>query len=371
MSINIPLAIKYRPKNLNEIVGQPVVVKAFTNAFKYKTLHHAYILHGGFGGGKTSMSRIIAAMENCIKGPTLNPCGVCKHCVAIFNGKSHDIREIDAASNRGIEDIRGLKQDIYQSPIECRTKYILIDEVHSLTGIAAESALKMIEEPPTGVRFILCTTEFHKIIDTIKSRCISWQINKVGWTELYNHIKQIADKEGVKYEDSAIKMIARSSKGSVRNSLQNLQKVVNYIGEGIISDDVVNESLGVIDDKLYFLLIDNIINDDPSGAISNINTILEGGKEISDILNGINAHLGILMKIRACKKNVPGLLLSEDEIKRYCDQAERIKGQSLLYMMKSLREISFGVIYNLDPQVLLESFTIESIFNVKKVNSKS
>lgn len=371
MATEVPLSIKYRPKKLSEVIGQPIVVKAFENSFKYKTLHHAYILAGKFGCGKTTVARIIAAMENCVKGPTQEPCGVCKNCIEIFAGSSFDVREMDAASNRGVDDIRQLKKEIYQSPLECRTKYIIIDEAHSLTGTAAESALKMIEEPPERVRFILATTDPHKIIDTIHSRCITWKFNKVGWAELYNHLKNIAGQEGLQYEDAALKICAKYAKGSVRNSLQNLQTMMNYVGGGELTAQAAKESLGAIDEKLYFDLMDAIAQCDAAKALYYINYLLMDGKEVGLILNGINTHVSHLLKAKILQKDLSQFAFSEEESKRYCEQSDAMSsGHALLSMMKKLREISFGINYNLDPQAELEEFAISAIQEVKQARKR-
>lgn len=371
MATPIPLSIKYRPKKLSEVIGQPVVVKAFENSFKYKTLHHAYILAGQFGCGKTTVARIVAAMENCVKGPTQEPCGTCKNCVEIFAGSSFDVREMDAASNRGVDDIRQLKKEIYQSPLECRTKYIIIDEAHSLTREGAEAALKMIEEPPEKVRFILATTDPHKLKETIHSRCIMWKFNKVGWAELYSHIKNIAQKEGLQFEDSALKICAKASKGSVRNSLQNLQTMMNYVGNGVITVEAAKEALGAVDDKLYFDLMDSIAQCDAAKALYYINHLLMDGKEVGLILNGINTHVSHLLKARILKKDLSQFDFSEEESKRYCEQSDAmVSGKALLSMMKHLREISFGINYNLDPQAELEEFAINAVQEVKMAKSR-
>ena len=173
----------------------------------------------------------------------------------IFTGNSFDVKELDAASHRSVDDIRSIHKDLYQTPIQCRFKYVIIDEVHSLTNIAEEAALKMIEEPPDHTRFILCTTDPHKLKDTIHSRCILWAFNKVSWTEIYNHLCNIAKKENLEYEEMALKTMAKMAKGSVRDSLQNLQTVVNYVGSDKITDQQTREALGTIDEKLYFDLV--------------------------------------------------------------------------------------------------------------------
>jgi DNA polymerase-3 subunit gamma/tau len=224
----------------------------------------------------------------------------------------------------------------------------------------------MIEEPPENVRFILATTDPHKIKDTIHSRCIMWKFNKVGWAELYNHLKTICGKEGIKYEEDALKLCAKSAKGSVRNSLQNLQAVMNYVGDGEVTVKDTAEALGAIDDKLYFGLMDAIAQGDDAKALYYINYLLIDGKEVGIIINGINTHVSHLLKARALKKDLSQYAFSEEEAKRYCEQSDAMaSGKALLAMMKHLREISFGINYNLDPQAELEEFAIFAAQQVK------
>lgn len=370
MALDIPLSLKYRPKKLSEVIGQPVVVQAFTNAFKYKTLHHAYILGGNKGSGKTSVSRIIAANENCEKGVSLEPCGECENCKAIFSGKSHDVLEMDAASNRSIDDIRELQKTIYYNPIQCRTKYIIIDECHSLTGHAAEAALKMIEEPPSYVRFILATTEAHKVIDTIQSRCIMWKFNKVSIIDLVNHLKRIAELEKIDIEEDAIKIAARLSQGSVRNSLQNLQTVMNFIGEGKVTVEAAKLALCAVDDKIYFDLFDAIFSSNMSECYRIVHELFSDGKEIVAIMNGIYSHLNNLVTTRACKKNLSGFSFGEDEAKRYCHQSDMITGVPLLEMMDLMNFVAFSNEYNLDPQSSIEKFVVKCVHIVKREKAK-
>lgn len=367
MSIEIPLSVKYRPKNLEEIIGQPIVVKGFTNAFKSKTLHHAYILQGQFGCGKTTVARIVAAMENCEKGPAMKPCQTCKNCREIFSGNSIDVKEIDAASNGGVESVRNLKKELSECPINCRTKYVIIDECHSLSREGAEAALKMIEEPPKNVRFIFATTEPHKLKETIHSRCISWKINKVGWKDLVEHLKNIAQSENIQYEEEALKLLAVSSKGSVRNSLQNLQTVINYVGNNNITTTDVAECLGTISEQSYFNLIDAILNEDVQTCYEMSFELLKDGKEAKVVLNGLFEHLRGLLRARLVKSDLEYFYLSEDEKKKYVAQTNKIKkGDFILKMMNSIKEMSQGLDFNLDPQILLEKFCVESVVAKKK-----
>jgi len=366
MSVDIPLSVKYRPKKLSDVIGQPVVVQAFTNAFKNKTLHHAYILAGNFGSGKTTVARIVAAMENCENGPTLEPCGKCSNCVEIFSGKSFDVKELDAASNRGVDDIRKIHEDLYHSPINCRTKYILLDEAHSLTGIAAEAALKMIEEPPIFVRFMLATTDAHLLKETIHSRCITWKFNKVGWMEIYNHLIMVADKESLSYEKDALKIAAQAAFGSVRDSLQNLQTMMNYAGTDKITVDIAKESLGVIDRRIYFDLVETIYNADISKGYEIINNMLKDGKEAGVILKGVHRHFNNLLTAKVCTTKVVDLSLSEEEIKKYNFQASKFNGEKIIKMLSLIKNIAQGLKYNLDPEFLFNTFYVECVLEFTK-----
>tara|TARA_Y100000310_G_scaffold311548_1_gene357928 strand:- start:15221 stop:16297 length:1077 start_codon:yes stop_codon:yes gene_type:complete len=352
---------------LSEVIGQPTVVQAFTNAFKYKTLHHAYILAGKFGCGKTSVARIIAAMENCNKGKPLEPCGTCDICEAIFTGKSYDIREIDAASNRGIDDIRTLHGNLYETGVQCKTRYIILDEAHSLTGYAAEASLKMIEEPPSHVRFLLCTTDSHKLKSTIHSRCVMWKFREVNWIELYKHVKSICEKEELDYEDSALKLISKYSKGSVRNSIQNLQTVVNLIGEGTITLEATKLALSAVEEDKYFQLIDAILDNRGDVCFIVINDILKDGKEADIILDGLYSHLNNILLVKKCNTDLSEFSLTDDEIKRYDLQANKFKSPlHMVKMMDYLTKVGFGLTVNMNPQALLNQFAYESMLVLRK-----
>jgi len=370
MEIKIPFSVKYRPKKLADVIGQPVIVKAFTNAFKYKTLHHAYILGGMFGTGKTSLGRILSAMENCEKGRTLEPCGQCNNCKEIFSGKSFDTREIDAASGGKIDDIRALRKEVYQSPINSRVKYVIIDEAHSLSRDAAEAALKMIEEPPDKVRFVLCTTNPQALKDTIHSRCIMWKFNKVSWVELLEHLKNISNKEKIEYDEIALRIAAKTANGSVRNALQNLQTIINYVGDGKITGEDAKDALGAVDYTAYFDWMNSIIEENTVNSFTIINNILKDGKEIGIILNGMYNHLDNLMKVKVCKEKLEYLFFSEDEEKKYSYQSSKLLVTSILKMMNFMSEVNFGLEYNLDPQILLNKFTIQAILIQKSVKKK-
>lgn len=363
MSTKNSLALKYRPKKLSDVIGQPVVVKAFTNAFKMGNLHHAYILAGQFGCGKTTVARIIAATENCTKAGK-NPCGECNNCKEIFEGKSYEVLEIDAGSDGKVETIRALRKSLQQCPVECKTKYVIIDEAHSLTGSAAEASLKLIEEPPPKVRFILCTTEPQAFKPTIHSRCIMWGFNKVSKPEIFAHLQNISNNEKLGCDDKTLQLIAKYSKGSIRNALQHLQKVMNYVGDQKITYEETTEAIGVIDSSLYFDLFDGIITKDAIKCFTTINEMFRDGKEAKFILDGVYDHLNNLLITRTCRKDLSSFDFTQEETKRYLHQNSTLTkngGDDILRMMNLLSNVSFGISYSLSPPQLLNKFAIESI----------
>ncbi len=369
---NIPLSIKYRPKKLSEVIGQEVVVRTLTNAFKAKNLHHAYIFAGAFGCGKTTTGRILAAMENCLTNKNGDPCGECSNCKAIFLGKSQDIIETNAASERGIDDVRAIQDLTKYAPINCRVRYVILDESHSLSSAAAEAALKMIEEPPPNVRFILATTEAHALKPTIQSRCEFLKFCKVGWFDLYNHIISVAKQEKVQIDEAAAKLAARASKGSVRNSLQNLQTIIDYAGENtVITADIAAKALGLVDDNAYFLMSEAIVKKDAFSAVKSINQLLSEGKQADQIVNGLSGHLRLLLLAKTCPKVLPSMDVTSDEIKRIEHQVSSIQLGVILEMVSGLTNIYRGFNVNLDPQLLLETFVIDSIIAVTKIEKAS
>jgi len=363
-----PLALKYRPKKLSEIVGQEVIVKIIENSFKSKDLHHAYILSGNFGCGKTSLCRIFAAMENCVNGPTLEPCGKCKNCKDIFSGISRDVKEIDAASNRGIDSIRALKDDIMYVPVDCRSKYIILDECQSITPEAAQAALKMIEEPPPNVRFIFLTTSIESIIPTIKSRCINLSLATIHWTKLYEHLKFVSKQEKIQIEDDALKLIAKKSSGSVRNSLQSLQMVLAFSGQESITITTVQKVLGTVDDSLYYKFVQNIVDLNTAGAFKIINQIMLTGSNITNIIEDLQTHLHNLLIVAICKdeNELNEFGFTDDDIKKMTFQVQKAKPALVSYMLGAIIDIQRAISLNLDPQSYLEKFTIDSIIEFVK-----
>src|SRR5690242_2524154 len=252
------IARKYRPQTFDDLIGQEHVQKTLTNAIESNRLAHGYIFSGQRGTGKTSVARILARCLNCVKGPTATPCGICSSCVEITGGNSVDVIEIDAASNRGINEMREIRDNVRYRPARDRYKIFIIDEAHQITKDAFNALLKTLEEPPEWVVFVLCTTEAYEIPNTIASRCQHFSFRCIDFAELVTRMKHIAEQEGIDASDEVLAVIARAGEGSVRDSLSALDQAIACCGKVLRVEDVRSllgvfgaESLGAVADAVH------------------------------------------------------------------------------------------------------------------------
>lgn len=288
----IAFALKYRPQNFDEVVGQEHVVASIKNAILKRHIHHAYLFSGPRGTGKTSLARIFAKALNCEseKNPVISPCGKCVSCTEITKGSSLDIIEIDGASNRGIDEIRTLRENVKLSPAHARYKVYIIDEVHMLTQEAFNALLKTLEEPPAHVKFIFATTHPHKVIPTILSRCQKFQFSLVPLEKIVNKLKSITEIEGVKINDNLLYAIARASGGSIRDAESLLDQLVPVIIEKGSVEDVFS-FLGIIDEDTLSKMAGFIVGKDLQSALDFIEKIVKDGKDLSIFLNALIEYL--------------------------------------------------------------------------------
>ena len=284
----VVLARKYRPQNFDELVGQDVLVKTLTNAIKNNRLHHAYILHGIRGIGKTTTARIIAKTLNCLNDETRNQglaCGVCKNCVAISNSHHQDVLELDAASKTGVNDVRQIIESIAYKPVEARYKIYIIDEFHMMSDSAFNAFLKTIEEPPADVKFIFATTEIREVPQTILSRCQKFDLRRLDENEIVLHLKNILAKEGFEAHEQALNLIAKISEGSVRDSLSLLdQALASNNHQQLLTSDIVEKMLGMNDRNLVLELFENLLNGDFLKAQQSFLKIYQSSSDISQLM---------------------------------------------------------------------------------------
>jgi len=272
------LARKWRPQLFEEIVGQDHIVRTLRNAILLGRIAHAYLFTGMRGTGKTSTARILAKALNCKKGPTPSPCNGCDNCKEIMRSESLDVLEIDGASNRGIDEIRELREKARFSPVKAKFKVYIIDEVHMLTNPAFNALLKILEEPPSYIVFIFATTDPHKLLPTIVSRCQRFDFRKIPASKILARLYQIVEKEEIRINKEALTLIAEGAENSMRDAEKVLDQAVSYAEGEITEADVVN-ILGMVEKRYLFQLTQNIAKKNPLANIKLINQLLEEGRD--------------------------------------------------------------------------------------------
>jgi len=290
----IVFALKWRPKNFDEIIGQDAVVATLKNAIQKDRLAHAYLFSGPRGVGKTSTARILAKALNCKDGPTLKPCSSCPACIDISQGRSLDVIEIDGASNRGIDEIRTLRENVKFAPTQGKYKIYIIDEVHQITAEGFNALLKTLEEPPPFVKFIFATTHPHKVMPTILSRCQRLDFRRISVMEIIAQLEKIAQAEKINIDKDVLFALAKASDGSLRDAESVLDQLISFSKDKISLQDVIS-MLGVVEQDMLFDITARIINKDARAALDLFNDIIDSGKDVSNFLMSLIEHFRNLM----------------------------------------------------------------------------
>ena len=329
------LARKYRPQNFSELVGQPALVQTLSNEIKNNKIHHAFILTGIRGIGKTTTARLIAKSLNCSHsdGATINACGECEHCKAIANSCDQDVIEFDAASHTGVDDIRQIIESTAYGPVNSRYKIFIIDEVHMLSKSAFNALLKTLEEPPAYIKFIFATTEIRKVPITILSRCQRFDLRRLTFDEIKNHLADICKKEGYDAEDGALSILASFAEGSVRDSLSLLDRALSHNNyEKLLTEKSVAEMLGLSSKKNIYDLFISMLEGDSQKALNQFNEIYSYSLDINALMQDLlNINHNIIMA-----KTLNGFL---DTIHLPSDQIEIIKNISQKLNLSSLMRV--------------------------------
>ena len=293
----VTLYLRWRPQDFDSLVGQQPIKQALSNALTTGRIAHAYLFTGPRGTGKTTTARIFAKALNCEHGPTATPCGKCGNCVQITEGTSMDVQELDAASNRGVEDIKNLNKNADFAPVNCRYKVYIIDEAHMLTTEACNALLKTLEEPPAHVVFILATTEPQKILPTIHSRCQRFDFHPLTQEEIVDHLRKVAAGSDIKADDEALQLIAAASEGGMRDALSLLEQC------GVMAEQVTGETVrsvrGIVGREILRQLMAAVGQSQPAAALEIFAKLLEQGKDIAQILLEIEEYLRSLLLFQA------------------------------------------------------------------------
>ena len=331
----IVLARKYRPQSFSEIVGQSHITTTLENAISQNRVAHAYLFTGSRGIGKTTTARILAKALNCEKGPTPKPCNACAFCKEINQGSSLDVLEIDGASNRGIDEIRNLRDNVKFAPSKAKYKIYIIDEVHMLTPEAFNALLKTLEEPPPHVKFIFATTQAHKVPPTILSRCQRFDFRRISTKDIVENLKTIARKENLKSGEEVLSLIARHAEGSMRDAEVILDQITSFT-QGKVELDDVTQILGIVDEDVLFGFSGAIKSKDPVRALKIIDHLVNEGKDIAQVIVRVIEHFRNISLLKINKDLSSLVEVSPDRIKDYEEEAKSFTIEEILYVIYTL-----------------------------------
>ena len=353
------LARKWRPQKFDDVVNQKHVVSTLQNALKTQRLANAYLFAGPRGIGKTTIARILSKAINCEQALTDNPCNECDSCIDITAGRSLDVFEIDGASNRGIDEVRNLREGLKYAPNPGKHKIYIIDEVHMLTTEAFNALLKTLEEPPSHVKFIFATTEPHKVLATIISRCQRFDFKRIATEEIVNQLKNICNRENIDIDDESLHLIARKAEGGMRDSQSLLDQAISFCGTKISVSNIV-DLMGVIDWEIFFKFTAIINKQDIKAGFELIDTVFCNGYDLVEFLLGINEHLRNILIIKTVG-SVELIESSDSFKKRYKEIALNFEEHDILRLIQIASDAQFNLKRSSNPRLYLEMIITKMI----------
>jgi len=370
----LPFARKWRPQDFDQIVGQEHITTTLKNAISMNRLHHAYLFTGPRGIGKTSTARIFSKALNCEKGPSAKPCNACVSCNEITQGASMDVIEIDGASNRGIDEIRNLRETVKFSPSKGRYKIYIIDEVHMLTTEAFNALLKTLEEPPMHVKFIFATTEPHKVPATILSRCHRFDFRRIQTKDIISKLREVSSHENLDIDEDAFLYIAKAADGSMRDAESMLDQIASFAKARVQLKDVI-ESLGMIDQDILFRSADLVIQKDTRSSIHLVDDLLNSGKDVKQFLLELLEHFRNIMIVKSGVLSEDVINLPKDAIERVKKQSDSLSQPDVFYIINIISN-GLKMIKQLLPERIVLELTMikltsrDSIYSIEEILSK-
>ena len=345
---------KFRPQEFEDVKGQEHIVTTLKNQIKADRIGHAYLFCGTRGTGKTTVAKIFAKAVNCEHPVDGSPCGECAICKSIANGSSMNVIEIDAASNNGVDNIRQIREEVTYRPTEGKFKVYIIDEVHMLSPGAFNALLKTLEEPPAYVIFILATTEAHKIPITILSRCQRYDFHRISIDTIAGRLMDLMKEEQVEVEERAVRYVAKAGDGSMRDALSLLDQCIAFhLGETLTYENVL-EVLGAVDTEIFSRLLRQIINKDITGAIGTLDTLVDEGREMGQMVNDFTWYMRNLLLLQSSDDMEDVLDMSREHLNALKEEADMIKSEVLMRYIRIFSELGNQIKYATQKRILIE-----------------